>query len=104
MRDSLSGNYNPIVLSYGEGAFEGEGKERKLTLPTAEAILRGAMLDLGRLPPAVELLCEGGDPTVSAIVKNIAFSGMPKTVNSILSKNAGADAAGDLDKEDGAVE
>ena len=44
------------------------------------------------------------NPIISAIVKNIAFSGMPKTVNSIISKNAGADAAGDLDKEDGAFE
>ncbi|MBR3423501.1 MAG: hypothetical protein IKG80_03320 [Clostridia bacterium] len=104
VRDGISGNYNPIVLSYGEGAFEGEGKERRLTLRTADAILRGAMLDLGRLPPAVELLCEGGDPTVSAIVKNIAFSGMPKTMNLIISKNAGADAVGSHDKEDDAGE
>ncbi len=103
VRDSLTGNYNPIVVSYGDGAFVGEGKKRKLALRTGEALLRGAMLDLSRLPPAVELLCEGGDPIISAIVKNIAFSGMPKTLNSIISKNAGA-AGDDHDKEDGAVE
>ena len=104
VRDSQSGSYNPIVLSYGDGAFEGDGKERKMTRTTGEALLRGAMLDLGRLPPAVELLCEGGDPIISAIVKNIAFSGMPKTMNSIVSKNAGAETGESIDKEDGAVE
>ena len=90
VRDSLSGSYNPVVLSYGDGAFDGDGKERRLTPSAAEALLRGAMLDLGRLPPAVELLCEGGDPTISAIVKNIVYIGMPKMMNEVISKNVKA--------------
>ena len=99
VRDAASGGYNPIVLSYGDRAFEGEGKERKLSATVGEAILRGAMLDLSRLPPAVELLCEGGDPIISAIVKNIVNSGMPKTMNEIISKNVGAADAANLSKE-----
>lgn len=90
VRDSVSGSYNPVVLSYGESAFEEDGKKRFLTRTVGEALLRGAMLDLSRLPPAAELLCEGGDPIISAIVKNIVFNGMPKVMNSIISKNVRA--------------
>lgn len=87
VRDRKTGGYNPIVLSYGDRGFVKTKDGERLTRRTAEAILRGATLDLGRLPPAVELLCDGGDPVAAAIVKNVIYSGMPKTLNSVVSKN-----------------
>ncbi|MBQ7475071.1 MAG: hypothetical protein IJS78_04030 [Clostridia bacterium] len=91
--DLVSGSYNPIVLTYGDAAFDPpdkKGVKPRLKKSVGEAILRGAMLDLGRLPPAVGLLCDGGDPTVAAIVENIVYSGMPGTMNRVVSVAAGA--------------
>ncbi len=88
VRDAKTGNYNPILLSWSERAIVRDGKKIRLSPAVCEALLRGAMLDLGRLPPAIELLCDGGDPELTAIVKNITYIGMPAEANRIVSKNS----------------
>ena len=91
-RDAKSKNYNPILLTWGEDALVKEGRDVRVRHDVCEAILRGVMLDLGRLPPAAELLCDGGgDPDLCALVRNIVYLGMPAEANRVLSKNAATD-------------
>ncbi|MBR6291156.1 MAG: hypothetical protein IKR53_06900, partial [Clostridia bacterium] len=95
LRDKKKKRYNPLLLSWGDRAteiiYDGKKKREILARPVAEAVMTAAMLDLRRLPPAVELLCEGGDPGVSAIVRNTVYLGMPDAMKRAVGNNTSPD-------------
>ena len=95
LRDKKRKRYNPLLLSWGDRATEilKEGKKDReiLARPVAEAVMTAAMLDLRRLPPAVELLCDGGDPDLCAIVRNTVYLGMPNAMKRAVGSNTSPD-------------
>ncbi len=108
LRDKKKKRYNPLLLSWGDRAtetiYDGKKKREILARPVAEAVMTAAMLDLRRLPPAVELLCEGGDPGISAIVRNTVYLGMPDAMKRAVGNNTSPDPDKDTSlKESGTV-
>lgn len=104
LRDKKKKRYNPLLLSWGDRATEtikiGKKQRETLARPVAEAVMTAAMLDLRRLPPAVELLTEGGDPGLCAIVRNIVYLGMPDAMQRAVGRNTSPDPEKDISSKE----
>ncbi|MBQ3063610.1 MAG: hypothetical protein IJC99_02245 [Clostridia bacterium] len=75
-RDAKAGNYNPILLAFGESPDA-----------AARETLRDALLvSLDDVSAALDLIPEDNDGTRRAILENIVYLGMPATAKQVLSK------------------
>ena len=83
--DFVKGRFNPILALYGEDAVTERDGKYFLSEKVAEDVNTAMMLDLERCAAAAELLCDGGHPEVSEIVRNIIYAGMPETIKKITS-------------------
>ena len=81
--DVKKGRFNPICAFYGEDAVLRDGKEVFLSPEVAGELMRATLLDLSKTASCAELICDGGDAGLSAIVRNVLYLGMPETMKKI---------------------
>ncbi len=87
--DCKRGSFNPILTLYGGEAVKKDKDSVKLSVEIAESLYTGTLLDLERCAAAAELLCDDGDKSVAALVRNILYLGMPEILKSVLVKRCG---------------
>ena len=79
---------NPILRLYGKSAVVLGDKEKvSVSMTAAESVMTAALLDLDRTAKAAELICDGGDTGIAAIVRNILYVGMPEVLRGIIKNN-----------------
>ncbi len=81
--DVKKGRFNPICAFYGEDAVLRDGKEVFLSPEVAGELMRATLLELSKTASCAELICDGGDAGLSAIVRNVLYLGMPETMKKI---------------------
>lgn len=102
-RDSVSGNYNPIVLAYGGDVCEKRevydlrgraGEKFVLRREIAEEILCAGVHLTGALCSAVALLDFSAAPELEGIIDNICRIGMPGELRRVLGLTVKPESAG----------
>lgn len=81
--DVKKGRFNPIFAFYGEDAAEKDDGKVYLRREIAEELTRATLLELSRTASCAELICDGGDAGLSAIVRNILYLGLPDAMKKI---------------------
>lgn len=84
IEDMSLGRFNPLLSLYGEDAVESTKNGKALRRETADEIMTAAVLELEPLTKATELMCECKDRTISEIVKNTVYLGMPEAMKNCL--------------------